>query len=156
MPESTLNSHYRAFLLWLSCALCIGVIAELLITGHYKEPLQLVPIVMSLAELAAAVVVQFRPSRLAIRALQAIMIVAGISGFVGVYAHLSGNLVLAQEVNPAKAAAAPLIVMLTGHNPPLAPFAMGVTAIVALAATYVHPALRPAAEPELHPAFGQR
>ena len=140
MSEAALVSRFRAFLLLLACALCVGIIAELVLTGHYKEPLQLAPIALSVLGFVASLSVLLRPSPTTIRALQVIMIVAGLSGFVGVYAHLSGNLELAQEVNAAKASAAPLLTALTGRNPALAPGAMGVTAIIALAATYYHPA----------------
>ena len=141
MSAELLVARLRTFMLILACALCAGIIVELVLTGHYKEPLQLVPLAMCSLGLAVLVAAIARPNRSTIRALRLIMIVAGLSGFIGMFAHLSGNLELAQEVNAAKAAASPLLVALTGRNPALAPGAMGVTAVIALAATYWHPAL---------------
>ena len=83
-----------------------------------------------------------RPQRGLLRALQVLMIVTAIAGGIGTIVHLRGNLELAQEVKPAQAQAQPLWMALTGHNPPLAPGALGITALIALAATYRHPALQ--------------
>jgi hypothetical protein len=142
MNDAALVTWFRRFMLLAACALCAGVIAELWLTGHDKEPLQFVPFIVCGIGLALLVAVLARPQRGLLRALQALMIVTAIAGVVGTAVHLRGNLELAQEVKPAQAQAQPLWMALTGHNPPLAPGALGITALIALAATYKHPALQ--------------
>lgn len=142
MTDSALVTRFRWFLLWLTVAMCLGVIVELVLTEHTKEPLQWVPLVVCGLGAAAALAVIVHPSRNTIFALRAIMVIAMVSGVVGVIAHVTGNLEFAQEINAAKANATPLAAALTGANPPLAPGALGATGLIALAATYWHPALR--------------
>jgi hypothetical protein len=142
MTDSALVARFRQFLLWLTVAMCLGVIAELLLTEHTKEPLQWAPLIVCGLGAAASLAVLFRPSCGAIRALRVVMLIAMVSGVVGVIAHVTGNLEFAQEINAAKANAAPLMAALTGANPPLAPGALGATGLIALAATYWHPALQ--------------
>ena len=141
MSADRLVGRFRQFLLWLTIALCIGIVAELLLTGHYKAPLQLVPIGMCVLAAVCAAAVLVRPNPKTIGLLRAVMVVTTLAGILGAYEHLTGNLEFAREVNAAKANAAPIVTALTGANPALAPGALGVTALIALAATYFHPAL---------------
>jgi hypothetical protein len=142
MSAERLVASFRQFLLWLAMALCLGIVAELLLTGHYKEPIQLVPIALCALAIAPILVVLFRPGRQTIWALRILMLVIAVAGLLGMVEHITGNLAFAREVNATKANAAPLQTALTGANPALAPGALGVTALVALAATYWHPALQ--------------
>lgn len=141
MSADRLVGRFRQFLLWLTIALCVGIVAELLLTGHYKAPLQLVPIGMCVLAAVSAGAMLVRPNAKTIGLLRAVMVVMALAGILGAYQHLTGNLEFAQEVNAAKANAAPVVTALTGANPALAPGALGVTALIALAATYFHPAL---------------
>lgn len=142
MTDLALVARFRQFLLWLTVAMCLGVIAELVLTDHMEEPLQWAPLIVCGLGALAALAVIFRPSRNTLWALRVIMLMAMVSGGVGVIAHVTGNLEFAQEINAAKANAAPLTAALTGGNPPLAPGALGATGLIALAATYWHPALQ--------------
>jgi hypothetical protein len=141
MSAERLVARFRQFLLWLAIALCLGIVAELLLTGHYKEPIQLLPIGLCTLAAVPILAVLFRPGRKTIWALRILMLVIAVAGLLGTYEHITGNLSFAQEVNAAKANAAPIKTALTGANPALAPGALGVTALIALAATYWHPAL---------------
>jgi hypothetical protein len=136
-----LVARFRQFLLWLSIAMCLGIVAELFLTEHYTEPLQWIPITLCAVAILPILAVLFRPGPQTIWLLRGLMIVIALAGVLGMYEHVVGNLLFAQEVNAAKANAAPLQTMLTGANPALAPGALGITALVALAATYWHPAL---------------
>ncbi len=142
MNDAAMVAWFRRFLLVMAGAMCAGVVAELWLTGHYDEPLQLVPFIVCGIGLALLVAALARPQRGLLRALQALMIATAIAGGVGTLVHLRGNLELAQEVKPAQAQSQPLWMALTGHSPPLAPGALGITALIALAATYRHPALQ--------------
>lgn len=142
MTAERLVTRFRQFLLWLTVLVCVGVCAELILTGHDKEPLQFVPYILCGLAVIAALWVLARPSRNSIWALRALMVLMALGGLLGSYEHISGNLALAREVNAAKANAAVVKTALTGANPALAPGALGVTALLAIAATYYHPALR--------------
>lgn len=144
MNAELLVARFRQFLLWVTILTCVGVIAELALTGHYKEPMQFVPFVLCGLTIVAALVVLFRPTRAILRTLQVLMVVLAIGGALGTIEHIEGNLELAREVNAAKANAAPVTTALTGANPALAPGALGVAALLALGATYYHPALKKA------------
>lgn len=136
MSAEKLVVRFRQFLLWLAAAMCVGIVAELLLAGHYDATLQLLPIALCAVALVPILAVLFRPSRRTILALRGVMLVIALAGLLGMYEHITGNLSFAQEVNAAKANAAPVQTALTGANPVLAPGALGITALVALAATY--------------------
>ena len=144
MSADVIVTRLRSFLLMLASALCAGIIIELGLTGHFKELVQFVPFTLCGLGLIALLAVLFRPNRTTLWALRIIMLIAALGGLLGVYEHLSGNLEFAQEVKAAQAANAPLKMALTGANPPLAPGALVVTAMIAGAATYFHPALKEA------------
>ncbi len=141
MNDAALVTWFRRFLLLAAVAICAGVIAELWLTGHTDEPLQWVPFIVCGLGIVLLLAVMARPQRGLMRAMQALMIVMALAGGVGMVVHLRGNLETAQETKPAQAQAQPLWVALTGRNPALAPGALAITALIAFAATYRHPAL---------------
>ena len=141
MNSDQLLARFRKGALWLSITLCLGVVTELLLTGHTQQLLQWLPITLCLIAIAPMLAVLLRPGRWSIQALRGMMLAMALAGLLGAYEHVTGNLALMREVNPAKAAAAPIKIALTGANPALAPGALGVTALIALAATWWHPAL---------------
>ena len=136
MGAELLVGRFRQFLLWLTILVCVGVIAELLLTGHDEEPLQFVPFVLCGLAILAAGAALIRPTRMIINALRGLMIVVALGGALGSFEHLEGNLELAREVNATKANANVLKTAFTGANPALAPGALGVVALIAIAATY--------------------
>jgi hypothetical protein len=141
MSAEVIVARLRQFMLVLACGLCVGLIIELWLTDHLQTPLQFVPFALCGLGLMALAWVLIRPNRNALWVLRAIMLIAALGGLLGTYEHLEHNLEFAREVNATKANAAPLWTALTGANPPLAPGALIVTAMIAGAATYVHPKL---------------
>jgi hypothetical protein len=141
MSADIVVARLRRFLLMLACFLCVGTVVELWLTEHYETPLQLVPFALCALGLIALVAVLLRPTRKTLWALRVVMAVTALGGLLGTYEHLQGNLELAREVRPDRANATPVASALTGGNPVLAPGVLGVTGLIALAATYVHPAL---------------
>ena len=131
----------RQFLLVLAGTMCIGLMAELWLTDHLQTPIQFVPFVACGLGLMALLLAFVLPNRKTLWALRSIMLLAALGGLFGIFQHLEHNLEFAREVNAIKANAAPLWTALTGANPPLAPGALVVTAIIAVAATYFHPKL---------------
>lgn len=140
MSAELLVARFRQFLLWLTILICVGVIAELALTGHYDQPLQFVPFVLCGLAIVVVLGVLIRPNRTTINLLRGCMLAVALGGLLGSYEHIVGNLELAREVNSAKANANVIKTALTGANPALAPGALGITALIALAATYAHPA----------------
>lgn len=144
MSDAGLVLWFRRFLLLVACATCAGVMVELWLTGHYDEPLQLAPFIVCGIGIVLLLAALAQPKRGVLRVLQALMIVMALVGAVGTIVHLNGDLELAQEVKPAQVQSQPVWMALTGHNPALAPGALCITALIALAATYRHPALQKA------------
>jgi hypothetical protein len=143
MSAESVLVRMRMFLLWLAFALCVGTVVELWLTEHTETAVQWVPFVLCALGAILLLVAILRPRRSSVLALRAIMTVAALGGLFGTYQHLESNLEFAREVNVAQAEAAPLWAALTGANPPLAPGILGAMAVIALAATYAHPALEP-------------
>lgn len=82
-----------------------------------------------------------RPQRLTLWALRAAMLVVGLGGLAGMVIHLLENLAFEQEIRPNAAAAELFGEALKGASPLFAPGVLVFAALVALIATYAHPAL---------------
>jgi hypothetical protein len=59
----------------------------------------------------------------------------------GIYEHLANNFAFQREMNPSAPMAHALVSAVAGANPLLAPGTLAVAAVLALAASYNHPAL---------------
>jgi hypothetical protein len=68
---------------------------------------------------------------------------------LGIYLHLKSNFAFELDIRPGAKASEVIMESLRGANPVLAPGVLAYAALVALAATYAHPAL---AESESLPA----
>lgn len=139
-PEIVLR-RLRRFLLALSVALLCGAVAELWFVEHTEDPVQLVPFVLCGLGAAACVAALVRPGRVALWALRAVMLLVAAGSLLGVYLHVESNAGLERELNPGMAAGQVWLGALGGANPLLAPGVLAVAALLALAATYQHPAL---------------
>ena len=69
------------------------------------------------------------------------MSVAALSSLLGVYEHVSSNLEVVWEVKSNLTTAASLLEAVRGAAPLLAPGILALIALMAMAATYYHPAL---------------
>jgi hypothetical protein len=139
----------RIFLLLLAGGLSAGAIVELWAAGHTEEPLQWVPFVLCGLSLVAIVAALLRPQRGVLLALRGVMILMIAGSLLGIYEHISGNIAFAQEIRPGTPTGDLLLKGLSGGNPFLAPGMLAVGALIALAATYGHPALAPAPQGQL-------
>jgi len=141
LRDTAILQRLRTFLLWLAVLLSAGALVELWAADHTEEPLQWVPFVLcglSLIVLAAALL---RPQRGVLLALRGVMVLMVLGSLLGIYEHVAGNIAFAQEIRPTTAGFDLLLEGLTGANPLLAPGMLAVAALIALAATYCHPAL---------------
>lgn len=141
MSSDVVLQRLRIFLLLLAAGLSAGAIVELWAANHTEEPLQWVPFFLCGLSLVAIVAALLRPQRGVLLALRSVMILMIAGSLLGIYEHVAGNVAFAQEIRPGTPTGDLLLEGLTGGNPFLAPGMLAVGALIALAATYGHPAL---------------
>jgi hypothetical protein len=141
MSAQRLVERYRLFLLGLAAFLCLGTVTELILTEHTQEPLQFVPFVLCGLALVVIVAALFRPTRAALLSVRIMMGALVLGSLVGVYEHLESNKEILLETKPGLAPLDMLWRAVTGAAPLLAPGILVLVAVLALAATYAHPAL---------------
>jgi len=139
-PADTLFRLQR-FLLVLSILLLGGTVVELLLVNHKEDWVQLIPFFLCALGVVAAILVLFRPRRATIKALRLCMVVVVCGSLFGIYEHFSNNVAFQREISPSAPLASALMHAVAGGNPLLAPGTLAVAAVLALAATYNHPAL---------------
>jgi hypothetical protein len=142
MDPNIIVGRLRTFLFALSGFMCAGTIVELILAEHTEEPLQFVPFVLCGLGLLAVAAALLRPRRATLIALRVVMGALMVGSLFGVYEHVAGNLAFELEIRPSATASAVWLQALKGAAPLLAPGVLALAAIVALAATYYHPALR--------------
>lgn len=140
-PAIPVEDALRRVLLGLTAAGAIGTILELALLEHTEDALQWVPFAVCAVMLASVAAVWRRPGRRTILALRAVMALAVISSVVGAVLHLNGNRALVAETQPDVTGMAALWEAIHGGNPFLASGILGLMAVMAVAATYRHPAL---------------
>ena len=141
MTDQNLLHRYRLFLLLLTGAIFMGVVVELWFTGHTESTLQFIPFGLSGLGLVAVAGALIRPQRITILALRGVMVLVALGSFLGIYEHIENNLSFALEIRPNAAVSDVFLEALGGASPLLAPGILALGALLALAATYYHPAL---------------
>jgi hypothetical protein len=141
MSPADVLSRLRRFLLVFSIALLGGALLELWLIEHTEDPVQFIPFGLCGLGTLAALAALLRPRRSTLLALRVCMALVVLGTLLGIYLHVEGNLALQREISPNAGAGATLFGALGGANPLLAPGILAVAAVLALAATYHHPAL---------------
>lgn len=141
MTSDHVLSRLRLFLLTMAALLLLGTVAELAFIEHTAEPVQWLPFILSAAGLAAIAALRLRPQRGVVMAVRGIMGVVTVGSAFGVLIHVVNNIEFLKEIKPNAAAGEVLSAALGGANPLLAPGMLGLAAVLAIAATYYHPAL---------------
>ena len=131
----------RRFLLIIVECLCVGTVIELYLEKHYKETNQLIPFVLCVLGFVGVLAVQWRPNRNTIWFLRIVMIAVILGSLLGGYLHLSANIDFQVEMRPNQSSTDSFFAALMGTAPLLAPGMLGLAGVLALAATYYHPAL---------------
>lgn len=126
----------RRFLLVLSVLLFGGSLVELWLVGHTKDLIQWLPFGLCAVGSMAALLVLFQPGRGTVRILRICMVLIGLGTLLGIYLHVEGNVLFAQEVQPNSQTTELVLKGLAGANPLLAPGILAVAAVIAVAATY--------------------
>jgi hypothetical protein len=78
----------------------LGTVTELILLEHYEQPLQFVPLVLIVAALAALWRELRRRDVASRRAIQVVMALFVLAGFVGFVAHFQGSAEYQLELNP--------------------------------------------------------
>ena len=141
MTSAEILSRLRRFLLAFSVVLFGGAVVELWLVNHREEALQLIPFGLCALGTAAALSALLRPRRATLWLLRGAMALVVCGTLLGIYLHLDGNIDFQREIDPGAPASDMLLSVLSGANPLLAPGILSVAAVIALAATYRHPAL---------------
>ena len=119
----------------------VGISAELLLTGHYEDVLQLVPLAISVVSLVALAWYGAGGRAGSLRMLRAMMYLSLASGGIGAILHYRGNTEFELERAPDLSGFALFREAMTGATPALAPGTMILLGAIGLLATYRHPAL---------------
>jgi hypothetical protein len=145
-PADTLF-RLRRFLLVLSILLLSGTVVELLLVNHKEDLVQLIPFFLCGLGAIAALLMLFKPRRATVRGLRLCMAMVVCGSLFGIYEHFANNVAFQREINPSAPLRDVLVQAVAGGNPLLAPGTLAVAAVLALAATYYHPALENLSEP---------
>ena len=137
----TVENRMRQSLLLLAAFIFPGTVVELILEDHTKETLQFLPFVLCIAGFITVVAVLLRPQKLTLLILRITMLGTAAGGLLGMLVHLVNNFEFVQEIQPNAAASELIVKTLKGANPLLAPGILAFAAIIALIATYYHPAM---------------
>lgn len=142
MSADLILARLRHFLLGLAAFICVGTLVELALTKHWDDPTQILPFLLVGASLFAIGAVLLRPQRGWLRLLRWITSITLAGSLFGVFEHIEHNIKFALEIRPNAVVSDVLLEALGGANPLLAPGILAFMALLALAATYCHPALQ--------------
>jgi hypothetical protein len=141
MRMTTAEQRLRIFLLGLAGWMCVGTIVELFLAKHYEDAIQIVPFALCGVGLVAVVAALWRPGRGTLLALRGVMGLLMLGGLIGIYEHLTNNFAFELEMRPNAVWSDVWFQALRGAAPLLAPGILAIAALIAIAATYAHPAL---------------
>jgi hypothetical protein len=141
MNSADVLARLRRFLLLFSALLFVGALIELWLTGHTENFVQLIPFALCGLAIIALLVVLFNSRRAYLLGLRVCMGLVMLGSLYGVYEHFINNIAFQREITPNATTSDVVMTALAGANPLLAPGILAAAAILALAATYHHPAL---------------
>ena len=141
MTSQIVEQRLRWFLLSLAGFVFLGTVVELWLEEHTESATQFIPFVLCGLGFLAVVAALINPNRVTLLALRGVMGLVALGGLFGVYEHLEHNLAFELEIRPTATVTAVLLDALKGASPMLAPGILALTALIAIAATYYHPAL---------------
>jgi hypothetical protein len=122
---------------------CVGLLGELIILEHYEELNQYAPLVLLSLTLVTVIWHWISGGRPSLRTLQVVSLFLIVSGAVGVYFHLTGNIEATKEFEPDLAGLPFWVDVIRGAAPSLAPGTMVQFGLLGLLYAYRHPALSP-------------
>ena len=144
MNGSIIEHRFRVFLLVVTVFVLVLTLVELVLEEHTEEALQWIPFFLCGAGLVTVVGALVRPERATLLALRFVMLLVALGGALGIALHLVNNFAFELEIRASAAPADVVVEALKGANPLFAPGILIFAALLALAATYAHPALEQA------------
>lgn len=135
-PEA--RATLRVVRIMLLITLLLGVIGtgiELLLLGHTEDVWQLTPIILIACSFLVLAWHSTHRGRASTRALQAIMVLFVLSGFVGLWLHYRGNVEFELEMHRSRSGFELFRAAITGATPALAPGTMIALGLVGLTYT---------------------
>jgi len=141
MPHEIILNRLRHFLLTVALLMFGGTLVELWLLDHTKVAVQIIPFVLCGIGLTIVAVALFRPSRPVLLVLRAAMVFEGLGSLLGIGYHLFSNFSFEHEIRPNVPLEALALPTLKGAAPIVAPGMLLFAALLAIAATYYHPAL---------------
>ena len=97
----------------------LGTVTELLLLSHYEQTLQLVPVVLIAAAVAVIVWHVMRHDAASLSALQIVMALFVLAGFIGFAAHFLGSAEFQLDLDPSMTAWELVEKVLRAKAPPL-------------------------------------
>jgi hypothetical protein len=146
MSPDQILFRLRRFLLALSALLFGGTVIELWLAEHMESLVQLIPFGLCGLGIVAVIAVLLRPQRQTLLGLRGCMGLAVLGSLYGMYEHISSNIAFQLEIQPNAKFRDIFSEALGGASPLLAPGILVLAAILAIAATYYHPALERSSE----------
>ena len=132
----------RAALLALVALGTAGMSTELLLIGHFEDPLQLVPLAAAGLALVFIAWVAMRPGTVSLRAFQFLMLSFIATGVTGITVHFNANAEFQHDIDPALTGLPLFWKVVEATAPPaLAPGVMVQLGLLGLLYTYKHPML---------------
>lgn len=141
MKAEIINQRLRFILLLLSTLALLVTLADLWLQNHNQSWVQFIPWALGGAGLTASIANLIWPGKNTVLALRGVMTLLVLGGLTGMVIHLKGNLEFQQEIHPTAALESFWLNAIKGAAPILAPGALIFAALVAILATYQHPAL---------------
>jgi hypothetical protein len=141
MNATVILHRLRLFLLGIAGLLCVGTVVELWLTEHTESIIQLIPFGLCGLGLLAVGAALLRPRRATLLILRLSMGLMALGSAFGIFEHIEHNLAFELEIRPTATANQVFLDALSGASPLLAPGILALAAVLAIAATYYHPAL---------------
>jgi hypothetical protein len=132
--------HVELLRRWVLGVLVLGLagtVTELVLLEHYEQPLQLVPLVLIVAAVAAIAWQVMRNDAASLRAMEIIMVLFVLADVAGVAAHFRGSAEFQLDLNPSMSAWELMEKVMRAKAPPLlAPGMMLQMGLLGLAYVY--------------------
>lgn len=141
ISDEVILNRLRTFLLALAAFICLGTIGELLLEEHWEDAIQFLPFLLCGLSFIGIVLVLVRPTRSTLRLMRWIVGITFAGSLFGIFEHVEHNFGFALEIQPNATVNDVFWDAIGGANPLLAPGILAFAALLALAASYYHPAL---------------
>jgi len=139
--DRAIADRLRRFLLIAAIIAAAGTLIELWLTDHTGSLVQSLALALAALVCGSCLMALLVRRRAALLFHRALMITVVAGSIYGGYEHVAHNFAFEREIRPSAAGSAVLLAALRGASPLMAPGALTLAAILALAGTYGDPVL---------------